>query len=110
MFGFPSKSTHLQVTQEELADSRRKLGVLEDRIHDLEKTVGDLRVNLAELDPGALENLRRSVLNALRSLRRVQAAQESREGEIEAPEGSQAAVDDISRQALERRKRVLPRA
>lgn len=87
-------------------DSKHRLSAIEARLHELEKTVGDLRVQLAELDPGALENLRRSVLNALRSLRRVDEASRDRQLEIEAPEASQ---DEISRLAIERRKRVIPR-
>lgn len=86
--------------------TRRELSALEARIHELERTNADLRVKVAELDPAALENLRRSVLNALRSLRRVAQADDGRK---EADEAPAAVQDDLTRLALERRNRVVSR-
>lgn len=88
-------------------DSKRRLSALEARIHELERDLSQVRVDMAELEPAALENLRRSVLNALRSLRRVQAASDDRAAAEEAPE---PILDDLSRLALERRKHVIPRS
>jgi exonuclease VII small subunit len=57
---------------------------LETRLHDTEKEVVRLEADLKMLEPGELLRLRQTVLNALRSLRRLDRSEEAPPA---APEG-----------------------
>jgi len=66
----------------------RTTGRLQAAVDDLQKQVADLRVTVAQLDPAQLETLRNQVVNAIRSLRRLDASRKPEPDSGEGPDES----------------------